>query len=110
MAKHVEALKNKPAQTNTENSTQRVKPCLEVTTINNPTRPGIVYAMPRRHKKQTRNNTVCFGSRNFCVLIGIFLKSMSERSLLSKDECLTSNINKVMVMNVINNNPLISSV
>ena len=47
--------------------------------------------------------TICLGSRNkyFCILIfyvkkGMQLKVIVERSLLSKDEPLTSNIGKVM--------------
>ena len=46
-------------------------------------------------------NTVCLPWTNlfeflFHVLIGVLLKGMVERSLLSKDEILTPNIDKVM--------------
>ena len=45
---------------------------------------------------------VCLGSRHvfqlFFVSRGVFLKGMDDRFLLSKDEHLTLNIDKVMVM------------
>ena len=52
-------------------------------------------------------STVCLGSTIFfcffvlCVLKGIFLKGMGERSPLSKDELLTPATAKVMATNVI---------
>ena len=41
----------------------------------------------------------------FCILKGIFLKGMGERSSLSKDECLTSDNGKVKATNVIHQFP-----